>query len=198
MAKTPRRSRPAPEARRRVILDAARRGLIEKGYHELQLDELAARAGVAKGTLYLYFKSKEDLVAAVLEDLLDSIEARLPPAGKTPPLEALTAVARENLAFVDEQRDFLAQVSQPSMCGRSSSRVRERFGRYVGRLASYFEAGVKTGALRRMDARLGAMLMMALSRSFLMRKLNTGSEEPLTERTPELVDLLLHGVGRRA
>jgi TetR/AcrR family transcriptional regulator, fatty acid metabolism regulator protein len=50
-----------------LILEAAEELLAEKGYHEMSIDEIAARVGVSKGTVYLHFPSKEELVLAQLE-----------------------------------------------------------------------------------------------------------------------------------
>ena len=56
--------------RRLAILDAATRMLAQHGYHEITMAEVARRTGLAKGTLYLYFKSKEELFLAALESEL--------------------------------------------------------------------------------------------------------------------------------
>lgn len=53
--------------RERLILQAADDLLLEKGYHEMSMEDIAARVGVSKGTLYLHFPSKDDLVLALLE-----------------------------------------------------------------------------------------------------------------------------------
>ena len=53
-------------ARREAILDAALTVFAERGYEAARLDDMAARAGVAKGTLYLYFKDKEALFEALV------------------------------------------------------------------------------------------------------------------------------------
>ncbi len=55
------------EARPSEILDAALDVFAEKGFAAARLDEIAARAGVSKGTLYLYFASKEELLKAVVQ-----------------------------------------------------------------------------------------------------------------------------------
>jgi AcrR family transcriptional regulator len=54
------------ETRRQAILDAALAVFAEHGYEAARLDDMAARAGVAKGTLYLYFKDKEALFEALV------------------------------------------------------------------------------------------------------------------------------------
>jgi AcrR family transcriptional regulator len=55
------------EERAALILGVAQEVFAEKGYHDASLDEIAARAGIAKGTVYLHFTSKEDLLAALVE-----------------------------------------------------------------------------------------------------------------------------------
>ncbi|PYI53952.1 TetR/AcrR family transcriptional regulator [Paenibacillus flagellatus] len=66
------------EERERLILDYAEKMLLEKGYHDVSMDEIATGIGVAKGTLYLHFPKKEDLVYAVvkpkMQSFLNSVE----------------------------------------------------------------------------------------------------------------------------
>lgn len=79
-AKTePRRRRSAtPEARRATILDAALEEFTARGYEAARLDDVAKRAGVAKGTIYLYFADKEalfqDLVRSMVSPVLGTLE----------------------------------------------------------------------------------------------------------------------------
>lgn len=82
----------APEARRRAILSAALSVFAQHGFAAARLDDVAARAGVAKGTLYLYFQSKEALFEALLAHtvapVIDQLEA-IAEDGKIPPLDAV-------------------------------------------------------------------------------------------------------------
>src|SRR5947208_14875021 len=55
------------QEREALILQTAEEVLMEKGYYETSIDEIAARVGIAKGTVYLHFPSKEDLVIAIFE-----------------------------------------------------------------------------------------------------------------------------------
>src|SRR5256712_11178232 len=65
------------QEREALILQAAEEVLIEKGYHETSMDEIAARVGIAKGTVYLHFASKEDLVFALFERDLQKLQRAL-------------------------------------------------------------------------------------------------------------------------
>src|ERR1043165_1235996 len=59
-----------PEKRRR-ILAAAVRTFGQRGFHEARIAEIAAAAGVAEGTVYLYFQNKEDLLGVVFEEKME-------------------------------------------------------------------------------------------------------------------------------
>lgn len=76
------------EARPAELAAAALSLFIEKGFAATRLDEVAARAGVSKGTLYLYFDSKEALFKSVIEEgvvpIFEEFEARLEILGDDP------------------------------------------------------------------------------------------------------------------
>jgi TetR/AcrR family fatty acid metabolism transcriptional regulator len=82
------------QEREALILQAAEEVLLEKGYHEMSIDEIAARVGIAKGTVYLHFASKEELVLALVErdmqKVLDMIESNV--AQATTPRAKLEAI----------------------------------------------------------------------------------------------------------
>jgi AcrR family transcriptional regulator len=70
------RTKPAP-VRREELLDAAERLFLERGVAGTSIDEVVAAAGVAKGTFYLYFASKEKILTALQERYVDSFHATL-------------------------------------------------------------------------------------------------------------------------
>ncbi|HZU70077.1 MAG TPA: TetR/AcrR family transcriptional regulator [Ktedonobacteraceae bacterium] len=80
------------QEREELILQEAEKVLMEKGYYETSIDEIAARVGIAKGTVYLHFPSKEDLVVAIfqrdMERLLQLIKTTLASSSLTPRAKA--------------------------------------------------------------------------------------------------------------
>jgi TetR/AcrR family fatty acid metabolism transcriptional regulator len=60
-----------------LILQAAEEVFVEKGYYNASMDEIAARVGIAKGTLYLHFACKEDMVAALLKRKLEAFKDKI-------------------------------------------------------------------------------------------------------------------------
>lgn len=91
------------DVRARHILSVAQALLLEKGYRDASMDELAARAGLAKGTVYQHFPHKEDLVRALLEQHIVAFELTVEEAaaagGRAP--EKLASIVR----YVYRDRD---------------------------------------------------------------------------------------------
>lgn len=78
------------QEREELILQVAEAVLAEKGYHETSMEEIAVRVGIAKGTLYLHFPSKEDMVIA----LFDRDMQKIVQAVEAPTTSDLTAHAK--------------------------------------------------------------------------------------------------------
>jgi AcrR family transcriptional regulator len=82
MTETPVRRRES--AARRRVLDAAGRLFYAEGIHAVGIDRVIAEAAVAKATFYHHFPSKDDLVAAYLQEQSDQVRTATVPAGETP------------------------------------------------------------------------------------------------------------------
>ena len=96
------------ELKRNNILKAALKIFSKKGYSTTALDEVAQEAGIAKGTLYLYFKDKEDLFCSSLLNFIENLAAYLKSHinDEMNPLEVLESIAFYELKFFSKNRDF--------------------------------------------------------------------------------------------
>ncbi|CAM3379459.1 TetR/AcrR family transcriptional regulator [Mycobacterium intermedium] len=102
---------------RALLLDAARNLIAQRGAEAVTMDDIAAAAGVGKGTLFRRFGSRAGLMMVLLdEDERASQQAFLfgpPPLGpEAPPLERLLAFGRERLRFVHAHRALLAEADR--------------------------------------------------------------------------------------
>jgi AcrR family transcriptional regulator len=88
MAKRSELGRRDPEARRQAILEAALAVFAEEGFAAAKLDDVADRAGVAKGTIYLHFKDKQDLFEQMVREAVSPVIERLEQLAKLPDLPA--------------------------------------------------------------------------------------------------------------
>ena len=118
----------APAARKQAILDAALTVFAERGFEAARLDDVAARAGVAKGTLYLYFKDKEALfeellrgaVSPLLEHVAALAEAPDMPFAKV--LETLFAFFESEVLGTDRKLLIRLVIAEGPALSRASPR----------------------------------------------------------------------------
>ena len=138
--------------KREPILRAATRLFARHGFFNAQVADVAREAGVAAGTVYLYFHSKDDLLASIFErtmrDAIDQGRAAL--AGLAEPLDRLRAIARLHLDRLGRDRD-LAVVFQVEL--RQSTKHMERFSatllrEYLGIIRGAIADGQAQGVFR--------------------------------------------------
>src|SRR6266705_1661424 len=96
------------EFRTSGILEAARKFFAEKGFHEATVDDIAEAAGVAKGTVYLYYESKRDIYFAALKFGIEQMYAMLDERliSVSTPQEKLRTLIAVKLQYFEENRDF--------------------------------------------------------------------------------------------
>lgn len=90
----PRVSAAHVEARKQQILEAARVCFLRKGFHESSMQDIFREAGLSSGAVYLYFKSKDELITTLVEDRMQAVADRVERAvveNKLPSLEQLPA-----------------------------------------------------------------------------------------------------------
>ena len=142
---------PVPD-KRDAILRAAVKVFARHGYFQSQVADVARVAGVAAGTVYLYFRSKDDLLVSIFERTMkDAIaEGRAALAGVADPAERLRRIARLHLERLGRDRD-LAVVVQVEL--RQSIKFMERFSSthlqdYLNIIRRTIADGQATGAFR--------------------------------------------------
>ena len=183
------------------ILAAAQDVIGREGIQGASLDRIAALAGVAKGTIYLYFSSKEDLVCRVIEALyerlLDQIEDSSSSNGS--PRDRLRAVVITHLKFMSGHRDL---VQSYFFEGRSGGRkipdgvvrkLRTMQKRYEEIIAEIIREGIQSGEFRNLNARFAASFLIEMLHGEYLRVPGKGSSD-FEKRCSELLDLYFYGV----
>jgi AcrR family transcriptional regulator len=152
------------ELRATMILDVAEEILAEKGYHETSMDEIAARAGVAKGTLYQHFSRKEDLVNALFERGLALFVQKVQSSAAETALPARTRLEQILLYVYNEQRGRHAQLlqllSQQTELRNNLKSQNGSLHRYLEQFASSIRTILEDGKARgEFDSALSTELM---------------------------------------
>lgn len=142
------------QERRELILRAAEAEFMEKGYRDTLMDEIAARVGIAKGTVYLYFPSKQDLVLALIEREFELFLETFEHISVSP----LTARAKLEYIFLQACQEILGKRLQALLSFFTSSDAhKDMYGKRVQmqlystelatRLSALIEEGKAAGEL---------------------------------------------------
>ena len=150
------------------ILTAAMKVYSQKGYHAATIEQIAAQAGVGKGTIYLYFKGKEGLTIALVESIFTDIEASIATFDQTETLDEFVEQLRATMTVSAEQLRSVPvffEVFGPSF---SSPAVRASVSRFFDRAGkSFAEKIVHLQQRGQIDASLDADLTGRLLISML-------------------------------
>lgn len=184
--------------RRAEILDAARKVFARKGFALGIMDEIAREAGIAKGTIYLYFRSKTEVYQALLAhdmkvlqaSTLERIDAQPTLSGK---IRAFILTRIEN---ADQQKEiFRIMDSERVNLTITRRQYRDFLHVPVQRLAEAIDAEAARGAARRLEAERVAWLIADMTRGTIQRRLLGQSELAPAAEAEFLMNVLTPALG---
>lgn len=187
------------EQLRKELIDAALELFQEKGLESTSVDDIVARIGIAKGTFYIYFKSKSELVQAVLENALEDLESRMSTAMANAPEDApagLEAVVKALLSFFEAHSamtDIL--ISGAKLPSDLSD---DFYTRYNASTQLIYERLIRKGMLQRhykeVDAETAAAVLDGIIRSLCNRAIRSGSV--ISEVSESVLEFFQKGIKR--
>jgi AcrR family transcriptional regulator len=154
--------RPAAE-RREQILTTARALFAERGYDAVVMDDIAQACQLARPTLYEYFKSREEILLGLVEQVMELAPEVERSEGSCQ--EQLERFAAAELAFIQEHREVYRLLFQklPGLSGPVAERISARQRAHGTRLLALFKQGVASGECRAdLEPRDGVFLFTAL------------------------------------
>jgi TetR/AcrR family fatty acid metabolism transcriptional regulator len=191
-------ARPKAADKSQRILDAATRVFARKGYFAARVSDIAKKAGVADGTIYLYFRNKEDILVRLFDEVMSQHVSQAREAVRALPSapERLRTIAERHLAVLGENRD-LAVVFQVEL--RQSTHFMERFTGswlrdYFDLLHEVIDGGQRDGSLRAdVDRRLAAKVLFGALDEMVTSWLLSDRRYALQDMAAPVVDLFLRG-----
>ncbi|OQY07805.1 MAG: TetR family transcriptional regulator [Desulfobacteraceae bacterium 4572_123] len=184
---------------RQDMLSAALELFSEKGYHNISMHEIAARAEFAVGTIYKFFKNKEDLYKALVLEQSDKFHDTLTQAIEAPDDEieklrnyvrAKGEVFRANASMI---RLYFAETRGASfniMAGLDSE-IREQYDIFLQKLAMVFEEGIKNKRFKKIsDPYYLAIAIESITNAFLFLWLQAPERHPYPENPDVILDIL--------
>ena len=154
------------ELRQQAIIDTSAKVFARSGYHATGITELCTANDLGKGALYHYIGSKEELLAAIHDRVMDEVMVgadRVAAAGGTPS-QQLTMLGDELLDVIHRYPDhvwvFLHEF--PALTGERAERFQGRRREYERRVEAVFAAGVASGEFRALDPRLTSLAWLGM------------------------------------
>jgi AcrR family transcriptional regulator len=187
------------QAKREAIFQATRKLLARHDFHDLKIDDIARRAGIAKGSLYLYFKDKDSLYAGLVQSLFDKLFPQISQILKSnaDPGESLRRILEVQVAFFEEHIDVFVHFFRegPGSSARENS-LKNCFREYVGGLTETIQKGIARGRFREVDPVKAALILIGMIRSAIVERIHGFTDEPLGADIDKIWDIYMNGIGR--
>lgn len=190
------------ELRRKAILEAAEKLFAKEGYHTTIMDDVAEATDLSKGTLYLYFKNKNDLFFTILDERLDThireLKERL---SKTRDLkEAIVELVTEQLTFFERHHYFfrLTIAEQCKIEKTPGSDLRQHFLQkqmtFLMMIEEALSGRMSAGKQYPFSARSLALCLMGATHAHMMNWLMAGGEQDLKKSRDEIIQIILNRI----
>ena len=187
---------------RDAILDAANTLLARYGYRKMTVEDIAVEAGVGKGTIYLYFTSKEEVVLSHIDRIVERLKERLLTIASSSENAAtrlrLMLLTRVLFRF-DSVQHYTQSINDVLAALRSGLLARRAryFDEEAEILASVLSEGQRAGEFRFDDIRATAHALLNATNSLLPGSLSTrelGERKDVEARATDIIDLMLNGI----
>jgi AcrR family transcriptional regulator len=182
------------------ILAAARKVFAISGFNEATMDDIAAAAGIAKGTVYLYFSSKKDVYLAALKqglaELMDRTRMNMNSAECIQ--DRLRAFVRTRIEYAEANRDFIkiyhSEFGNLTNAAPHDSEFQQLYLQQAKELEKVLQGAMETGEIRRMRSDFAAFIIYDMVRGVMTQRLLEWSTVPIEEDINLLNDLIWKGI----
>ncbi len=179
------------------------RVIARKGMSAATIAEIADEAGVAKGTIYLYFRDRDELVEKTFETAIAQLHARVDTAMATARSfqEKLRAYVTAKFAFFQENREFFRLYSSlrmpegsPQQQRRQRRTCQPQYRARIEAMAAEVKVAIGKGEVRKMDPMRLALFLVEGSTAIVLERLTEDTSPPMQDDVDLIVDLLMSGV----
>jgi AcrR family transcriptional regulator len=188
------------EERRQQIMEAALACFARKGYHKTTMDDIVAESGLSKGTLYWYFKNKDDLFISLIKSYFLSIGQDISAILEQDATAShkLRAIAQETAQFFLETKEFFNVFLEFWMLSALNEELNQLFSniliQYREVLARVITQGIEAGEFKPVDARQLAFPVMAVYDGLAFYAMLMPGEVDVERSSQTFVETLLAGL----
>jgi AcrR family transcriptional regulator len=194
------------EFRVRSIQEAALRVIARKGTNAATMQEIAEEAGVAKGTLYLYFRDRDELVEKTFESAIQQLHATIDAAlaREAAFAEKLRAIVAAQLAFFGENAEFFRLYlslrmpeGSPQQQRRHKRTCEPQYRTRVQAFAALLQGAMDKGEIRRQDAKRLALFIIEGMTAIVLERITEDAPPPQEHDVDTIVSTILDGIALR-
>jgi len=190
------------EFRVREILDAACRVVAQHGFQGATIDRVAEGASIAKGTVYLYFHNKDELLKAAVEQGIETFtnQIRAEVTEVKAPLEKLRRFVEASLELSDAHRDFFKTLLlernflAASPNHPEAAQMLDLYLAHIHFIEEIIQEGVHAGVLRSHNVEAAAFALNEAIRGCFQQRALGLTARPAAEDADILLDIFFHGV----
>ncbi|QQZ10660.1 TetR/AcrR family transcriptional regulator [Heyndrickxia vini] len=182
------------------IIDAAVIVIAENGYHQAQVSKIAKQAGVADGTIYLYFKNKEDILISLFQEkmgmFIEKIDEEI--AGKQTAAEKLLVMVESHFKILsdDHQLAIVTQLELRQSNKELRLKINEVLKGYLKLVDKIIDHGIETGEFKKdIEVRLVRQMIFGTIDETVTTWVMNEEKYDLVSLAPAVQQLLINGFG---
>lgn len=182
-----------------AIRDAAMRVVARKGYDHVTVQDIADEAGIAKGTVYLYFKSREDILEKTMTLSFSELQGRIREAIEAGGSfeDALGRIVETQLQYFEEKQEFFRlYLAMAEPLGQRRLRKHAVYRTHIAQLVTMVEAAAKKREIRPEPAERVAIAIASVVRDIGMQRMTEKPPRPLTEDIEFVRGFIARGIAR--
>ena len=188
------------EARRQQILSAAKAVFADRGYHNASINAIIRRAGIARGTFYLYFESKQKVFDSVLVDALEELQRRITRIEVDAPAAPPGVQLRDNLVrifdFLLTDKHFTQLLLAQGVAAEAedAERIGSFFDQVIALINHSLTRGITLGLVRPCNTEIVAAALVGTVRGVVAQMLDRNTPLDRDEVIDELIAFAVRGV----
>ena len=188
------------EFRKQTICDAAMKVVARKGIKNVTVQDIADEAGVAKGTIYIYFQSRDEILARTMDGATEQLLEKLATACKSCRgfRDVLEQRVRTQLQHFEENRDFFRMyLAMAEPLGERRLRKHATYQTYLAQLEELLRAAVARKEIRDLSVERLAVAISSVVRDIVLHRIIDREPPPIEEDVSFAVDFIMRGIGER-
>jgi TetR/AcrR family fatty acid metabolism transcriptional regulator len=197
-----RRENPVKEIREKQIKEAALKLFSEQGFHKTTITQISQAADLGKGTIYWYWKSKEELAFSLVEDMLKDFVRLIEGAreGKGEAMERFERMVTEVAELYYRETEYLRllwkfRVDRSYIFSEDyTNKVASYYVRMRRALEDLLDQGIRNGEFREMDTRRMAFILLGIAEGLELEWLENEEELSMREALVEIMGIVFAGV----